>query len=259
MNQLISDTMVITKRNLIRVVRTPQLLFFNSVQPVMFVLLFRYVFGGAIPVPGFEGRYVDYLIPGILVQTSLFGGAGTAVGLAEDLSKGIVDRFRSLPMSRSAVLAGRALSDVVRNFFVLVLMLVVGTLVGFRFHNGFFPALLAVVLLLGFGFAFSWFFALIALLVKDPETAQVAGFLPVFPLTFAASTFVPIASMPGWLQAFARVQPVTQMVNATRSLTQGVIPPSTVPALKPVLYSLAYIVGITVVFAGLSIRRYRKG
>ena len=256
---LLSDTIVMAQRNLVRIVRTPQLLVFNSIQPVMFVLLFRFVFGGAIAAKGFEGRYVDYLMPGILVQTSLFGGAGTAVGLAEDMSKGIVDRFRSLPMARSAVLGGRALADLVRSAFVLALMVAVGSLVGFRFHNGFLPGLAAMGLVLAFGFAFSWFFALIGLVVKEPETAQVAGFLPIFPLTFAASTFVPIQSMPGWLQVFARNQPVSHMVNAVRSLTQGVFPPTTVAPAKPVALALIWIVVITAVMATLAIKRYRAG
>jgi len=246
-----TDAIVVAKRNLLRIVRTPQLLVFSTIQPVMFVLLFRYVFGGSIKIPGV--RFVDYLMPGIFVQTVVFGGASTAVGLAEDMSKGIIDRFRSLPMARSAVLAGRTLADVVRNVFVVGLMIVVGLLVGFRFHNGFVPAVGAVGLALLFGFAFAWFFALIGLSVKDPETAQVAGFLPIFPLVFASSVFTQISSMPGWLQAFAKVQPITVTTNAVRAMTQGGA------IARPLVESLAWIVGLLVVLAPAAVARYRKG
>jgi ABC-2 type transport system permease protein/oleandomycin transport system permease protein len=248
-----SDSLVVAKRNLIRMVRTPQLIFFNSVQPVMFVLLFRYVFGGAINT---GGAYVNYLIPGILVQTSLFGGAGTALGLSEDMSKGIVDRFRSLPMARSAVLTGRVVADVVRNLFVILLMIVVGVLVGFRFNNGFLPSIGAIALLALFGMAFCWMFALIGLSVRDPESAQIASFLPVFPLTFAASTFVPLSSMPTWLQAFARNQPVSHAVNAVRSLTQGDIPG--VNLANEFVLTLVWSAGIALAFSLLAVRKYRR-
>ena len=254
MPRTITDSIVVTKRNLIRMRRLPEAIFFNSVQPVMFVLLFRYVFGGAINT---GGEYVNFLIPGILVQTSLFGGAGTAIGLNEDMGKGIIDRFRSLPMARSAVLMGRILADVARNVFVVLLMLAVGTAVGFRFNNGFFPAIAAIAVLLLFGMAFSWMFALVGLSVKTAESAQIASFLPVFPLTFAASTFVPLDSMPGWLQVFARNQPVSHAVNAVRKLTQG----SAVQGINlaaEVWLTLAWSGGITIVFATLAIRKYRK-
>jgi ABC-2 type transport system permease protein/oleandomycin transport system permease protein len=188
----------------------------------------------------------------------LFSGAGTAFGLAEDISKGIIDRFRSLPMARSAVLAGRVLSDMVRTLFTTLLMVGVGMLVGFRFHNGFIHGVFAIALVMLFAFAFSWFFALIGLVVKNIESVEIASFTPIFPLTFAASTFVPVQGMPGWLQAFAKAQPISQVVNATRTLTQGVRPPTTQAAGRPVLYSLLWIVAITVVFAGLAIRRYQK-
>ena len=253
-SRMVTDSIVVTKRNLIRMRRLPEAIFFNSVQPVMFVLLFRYVFGGAINT---GGEYVNFLIPGILVQTSLFGGAGTAIGLNEDMGKGIIDRFRSLPMARSAVLMGRILADVARNVFVVLLMLAVGTAVGFRFNNGFFPAIAAIAVLLLFGMAFSWLFALVGLSVKTAESAQIASFLPVFPLTFAASTFVPLDSMPGWLQVFARNQPVSHAVNAVRKLTQG----SAVQGINlaaEVWLTLAWSGGITIVFATLAIRKYRK-
>jgi ABC transporter DrrB family efflux protein len=258
----LTDTVVIAKRNLTKVMRTPQLIFFNSVQPIMFTLLFRYVFGGSIPMPP-PWRYVDYLIPGIIVQTSLFGGAGTAIAMAEDIKGGIIDRFRSLPMSRAAVLSGRTFADVVRLLFVIALLFVVGMAVGFRFHNGVGPAVVAVVLCLLFGFAFLWFFAFIGMTVKDTETAQVAAFLPVFPLAFASSIFTQISTMPGWLQVFARNQPVTQCVNAVRALTQGhdrmvqLGYPESTSSL--VVKAVIWCVIIVAVFAPLAINRYRKG
>jgi ABC transporter DrrB family efflux protein len=277
-----TDTIIIAKRNLLRIVRTPQYLVFSSVQPVMFVLLFRYVFGGAIQSPGYQGHYADYLIPGLLVQLTLFGGAATAVGLAEDMQKGMVDRFRSLPMSRGAVLAGRTFADIARSLFVLILLLLVGMLVGFRFHNGLINGIAAVLLAVLFGFAFSWFFAYIGLKVKDPETAQVAGFLPIFPLVFAASTFTPIDTFPAPLRAFAKANPVTNAVNAIRALTQGSAPTQrfidsgsrVMPgadanqALRSlqqqadsgryVMYTLAWSAAIIAVFAFLAIRSYRN-
>ncbi|MDQ1366891.1 MAG: oleandomycin transport system permease protein [Acidimicrobiaceae bacterium] len=245
------DAMVIAKRNLIRIARTPQLLVFATIQPVMFVLLFRYVFGGSINVPGIS--YVDYLIPGIIVQTVVFGATSTAVGLSQDMSNGIIDRFRSLPMSRSAVLAGRTIADLVRNVFVVLLMVVVGTAVGFRFHNGFIPAVVAIFVALLLGYCLSWVFALIGLSVPDPESAQLAGFLPIFPLVFASSVFTSVKSMPGWLQAFAKVQPITRAANAVRALTEG--GPIATDLTWTILWSLA----ILAVFAPLAVRRYRKG
>lgn len=245
-----ADAAAITKRNVLRLLRTPQLLAFSTIQPVMFVLLFRYVFGGAIPVRGFS--YVDYLMPGIFVQTTLFGGAGTAVGLSQDLQGGIVDRFKSLPMARSAVLAGRTFADLVRNVGVLFLMVVVGMLVGFRFHGGFLGGAAAMALVLAFGYAFSWVFAVVGLMVKDPETAQVAGFIPLFPFVFASSAFVPVSTMPSWLQGFANVQPVSVTVNAVRALTEGG------QTWHWVWQSVAWTVAILAVFIPLAVRRYRK-
>jgi ABC-2 type transport system permease protein/oleandomycin transport system permease protein len=253
-NSVVTDSLIVAKRNLLRMVRTPQLVFFNSIQPVMFVLLFRYVFGGAINT---GGSYVNYLIPGVLVQTTMFGGAGTSIGLNEDLSKGIIDRFRSLPMARSAVLTGRVLADMVRNLFVILLMLGVGSAVGFRFNNGLLAGLASVGVLMVFGAAFLWFFALMGLSVKDAESAQIASFLPIFPLTFAASTFVPLKSMPKWLQAFARNQPISHAVNAVRKLTQGSRIPD-VNLTHEVVVTLVWSAGITIVFAVLAIRKYRR-
>ena len=246
----VTDAAAVTRRNLYRYIRVPTLLLFSTIQPVMFVLLFTYVFGGAIQVPGVD--YVDYLMAGILAQTVIFGSTQTGVGLAEDMSRGMIDRFRSLPMARSAVLAGRTLSDTVRNLFVVALMLVVGTLVGFRFHAGPVAAVGAVALALAFGLAFSWISAFIGLSVRDVESAQAAGFVWVFPLVFASSAFVPTESMPGWLRAFTQVNPVTITVNALRALTLGG------PVTRPLLQSLAWIGGILLVFVPLAVNRYRR-
>jgi ABC transporter DrrB family efflux protein len=243
--------MVIARRNLIGIARTPQLLVFATIQPILFVLLFRYVFGGAIDVPGVS--YVDYLIPGIIVQTVVFGATSTAVGLSEDMSKGIIDRFRSLPMSRAAVLGGRTIADLVRNVFVVLLMIAVGTAVGFRFHNGFLPAVAAVFVALLLGYCLSWVFAFIGLTVADPESAQLAGFLPIFPLVFASSVFTSTESMPGWLQAFAKVQPITRAADTVRALTQGG------PVAANLIWTLLWSIAILTVFAPLAVRRYRRG
>jgi ABC-2 type transport system permease protein/oleandomycin transport system permease protein len=215
----------------------------------MFVLLFRYVFGGSITVPGTS--YVDYLIPGVIVQTVVFGATSTAVGISQDMSNGIIDRFKSLPMARSAVLAGRTIADLVRNMFVVGLMIVVGTAVGFRFHNGFVPAIAAVLVALLLGYCLSWVFALIGLSVPDPETAQLAGFLPIFPLVFASSVFTSIEFMPGWLQSFAKVQPITRATNTVRALTQGG------PITRDLLWTIGWSLATLTVFALLAVRRYR--
>lgn len=262
----LTHTGVITKRNTLRVVRLPQLLLFSTIQPVMFLLLFNYVFGGAISIGGPGGsvsgsdNYINWLIPGILVQTAVFGATATALGLTEDLGAGVIDRFRSLPMARSAVLAGRTIADLVRNTFVNGLMLVVGFLMGWRFEQGVARMLLGVALALLFGYAFSWVMATIGLLAKTPETAQSAGFLPIFPLVFASSVFVPTASMPAWLRVFAENQPVSVIANAVRSL---MIPEQALPFLDLdqgtlIWQSFAWIVGIVAVFAPLAVRQYRR-
>jgi len=245
---VLADTAVITRRNLKRIMRTPRLLAVSSVQPVLFVLLFRYVFGGAIHAGG--ASYVDYLLPGIMVTAALFG-ATTSVAMAADMSGGMIDRFRSLPMARTAVLAGRCVADVTRSVIVVVLVLVVGTLTGFRFHGGALPALGAVGLVLAFGFAFTWLYALVGLLVGDPETAQLAAFIPVFLLIFASSVFVPVATMPGWLQAFAKVQPVTVTVNTVRALAEGG------GTAHWAWQSGCWIAGFIAVFGALAVARYR--
>ena len=250
----VSDAFTVTGRNLITYTRLPQLLVFSTIQPVMFVLLFAYVFGGAIQT---QGDYIQYLIPGIMVQTVAFGSTQTGVGLADDLGKGIIDRFRSLPMARSAVLAGRTMSDAVRNTFVILLMLGVGTLIGFRVQTGVFSAMAAVALAVFFGFAFSWISAMIGMSVGNVETAQVSGFIWIFPLVFASSVFVPVETMPSWLQAFAEVQPITLTVNALRGLLLGAEAVGG-SVTDYVLGALAWCFAILAVFMPLAVRRYRR-
>lgn len=249
----ILDTAQIIKRNVKRNFRIPQLLVFSSIQPVIFLLLFNFVFGGAVGGQGPE-KYINYLLPGILAQTAMFGAIQTGVGLAEDLKKGVIDRLRSLPIARSAVLTGRTLADAVRNLFVITLMLTVGSILGFRFTEGPVMAVAAVGLMLAFAFAFSWISGFVGLLLKDSETVQVAGFLWVFPLVFASSVFVPVDTMPSWLQAFARNQPVTQVVNAVRHLVRG----SVENGGQYVWHTLIWIIAIIAVFAPLAVWRYRK-
>ncbi len=250
----VNDTLVMAWRNLIRYTRLPQLLVFSTIQPVMFVLLFAFVFGGAIETPGTS--YINYLIPGILIQSVLFGASQTTVGLAEDLSKGMVDRFRSLPMARGAVLAGRTLADSARNVFVVLLMLVVSSIIGFRFEGSILQAVGAVALVVFFGFAFSWISALIGLLVRDPESADAAGFVWIFPLVFASSAFVPVQTMPGWLRTFAEVQPISVTVDAVRYLTSGGAAPGA--ASDDVLWACLWALGILAVFVPLAVAQYRR-
>lgn len=215
----ISDAIVMTRRNLTYYVRQPQLVVFASIQPIMFLLLFVYVFGGAIA--GSNDSYVQYVLPGILVQSAVFGATQTTIGLTDDLSKGMIDRFRAMPMSRGAVLAGRTIADAMRALFSITIMILVGTLIGFRFENGFINGLLAIGLAVLFSYAFTWISALIGLLVRNPEAAQVAGFIWVFPLVFASSVFVPTTSMPDWLRSFAENQPISQVANGMRYLFSG--------------------------------------
>ncbi len=213
---IFGDSWVMTVRLIKQIVRVPDLLVFSIIQPVLFVLLFRYVFGGSIDVGGPQSDYVDYLMPGIFVQTLLFNGAATGIGMADDLQKGLFDRFRSLPMSRAAMLLGRALSDLIRATLIFLIMLGVGMLTGFRFSGGFWGAIAGTVVMLAFTFAFSWIGILIGLTVKTVEAAQSGGFIWLFPLTFASSAFVRTDSMPSWLQGFANVNPVTVEVNTVR-------------------------------------------
>jgi len=247
--RLVTDTLIIAERNLIRLPRAPELLLAFTVQPIMFVLLFRYVFGGAIktPIP-----YVEFLIPGMIVQNIAFGGFVTAIGLNEDVHKGLIDRFRSLPMARPAVLAGRTLSDIVTNTLSMGVLVGTGVIIGFSFQSDVAHVLAGVALLLLFGYAFSWFFAWIGLLVSSPESANSVGFIAVFPLTFISSAFVPVASMPTVLQDFAKVNPFTITVDAMRSLWLGL--PAGNNVWEAVLWSLA----IVAVFAPLAVARYRR-
>ena len=246
----VSDTLVLAKRSFLRIPRQPDLLVGFTIQPVMFVLLFVYVLGGAIATPGFD--YVDFLMPGILVQSMAFGGFVTALGLAEDLKKGLIDRFRSLPMARSAVLTGRTLADVATNVIQLVVMLAVGLVVGFRFSSSVPEVVAGIVLLLLIGYAFSWVFAFIGLVSSSPEAANAYGFTIIFPLTFVSSAFVPVQSMPSWLQPFAEHNPVTAMVDAVRALFLGI------PAGNSVWLAVAWSFALIAVFGGLSSWRYRR-
>jgi ABC-2 type transport system permease protein len=246
----VSDTLVLAKRSLLRIPRQPDLLVGFTVQPILFVLLFVYVFGGAIQTPGFD--YVDFLMPGIIVQSICFGGFVTALGLSDDLKKGLMDRFRSLPMTRSALLTGRTLGDVVTNVFQLIVMLVVGLLVGFNFSGSVGGAIAGIALCLLIGYAFSWVFAFIGLTASSPEAANAYGFTILFPLTFVSSAFVPVDSMPSWLQPIAEHNPFTYMVNAVRALFLGT------PAGNDVWLALLWTIAIIVVFAPLSAWRYRR-
>ncbi len=249
---VVRDTLAIAWRNLIGYRRVPQLLVFSTIQPVIFVLMFRYVFGGAIDVPG-PVTYVDFLMPGIFVQTVVFGAIATAIGLGADVKSGLMERFHALPMSRSAVLTGRTLADLSRNVFVVILMMVVGFLVGWRVHTNVPSLLLAAGLVLLFGYSMSWIFATVGLAVGDPEAAQAAAFPVLAPLVFASSAFVPVETMPGWLQAFANHQPVSATASAVRALTIGGEPTAT-----HVWQAIAWCAGILVVFAPIAVRLYRR-
>ena len=251
----LSDMRVMTWRYLLQWTRLPAGIVFSTIQPVMFVLLFRYVFGGAIHPP--RVNYVNYLMPGIFLQTAAFGSIGTAMGLAEDVSRGMIDRFRSLPMAHSAVLVGRIAADTVRNVFVVGLLIAVGYAVGFRFSNGVGAAIGMVALALLVGLAFCLISACIGLGLRDAEAVQSFGLIWMFPLTFASSAFVPVATMPSGLRAFAEHQPVTAFVDALRdmALGSGVTGQSTA---HDVWLSLAWIAGIVAVFGPLAVRIYRR-
>ena len=245
-----ADTAVIAKRNLLRIPRQPDLLISFTVQPIMFLLLFAYVFGGAIQTPGFD--YIDFLLPGIIAQSMTFGGFVTAIGLTDDLRKGLIDRFRSLPMARSAVLAGRTLADVATNAFQLGLMLVVGVLIGFDFNSNVLKVIGGILLMLLFGYAFSWVFAFIGLRSASPESAQALGFVAIFPITFASSAFAPPESMPKWLEVFAENNPFSTIVDALRHLWVGA------PAGNDVWGAVAWSVGLTLLFSWLAVSGYRR-
>jgi ABC transporter DrrB family efflux protein len=240
----------VAKRNLLRIVRTPRLLVISLIQPTLLLVLFRYVLGGAIRLP--QGHYVDYVVPAVFLEAVLIGGMTTSIGLAEDIQSGIVDRFRSLPMARSAVLAGRTLADLSRNVLALAVMVVLGLVVGFRFHTSVLGALAGLGVVLVFGYSFSWMYAAIGLATKDPETAQVAGILPFFILMFASNAIVPVNTMPGWLQAFARNQPLSVTVATVRALMEGG------PAAHWLWQTLAWAAAIFVVFFMLALHLYRN-
>jgi ABC transporter DrrB family efflux protein len=250
MRRLAIDTAIMAERNLIRLPRKPELLIAFTIQPIMFLLLFRYVFGGAIQTGGVP--YVEFLVPGIVVQNIAFGGFVTALGLNEDVHKGLIDRFRSLPMARPAVLAGRTLSDVVTNLISLTILVLTGLVIGFSFHTSVLQVVAGFALLLFFGYAFSWVFAFVGLLTSTPEAANSVAFIAVFPLTFISSAFVPVASMPSALQAFANINPFTIVVDAMRSLWIGT------PAHNSVWGSVVWTVVILVAFAPLAVARYRR-
>jgi ABC-2 type transport system permease protein len=247
----VSDTLVLAKRNLIRIPRQPDLLIAYTIQPVMFVLLFVYVFGGAIDSGGFD--YVDFLMPGIIVQSIAFGGFVTALGLSEDVKKGLIDRFRSLPMSRAAVLLGRTASDILLNCLSIVVLFAVGFAAGFGFIGATAGEIvLGIVLLLCMGYAFSWIFALVGLFSSTPETANSIGFTLIFPLTFASSMFVPASTMPDGLRQFAEANPFTTFADALRSLWLDT------PAHSDVWMSFVWIAVLLAIFAPLAVARYKQ-
>jgi ABC transporter DrrB family efflux protein len=249
---MVSDTLVLAQRNLLRIARQPDLLTAFTVQPIMFVLLFVYVFGGAIQVPPEFDGYADFLIPGIVIQNVAFGGFATALGLADDLNRGLIDRFRSLPMARAAVLAGRTVADIATNLRSLVIVVIVGLIVGFGFNESVPSVVLGFILVLMIGYAFSWVFAYIGLVSSSPESANAFGFMAIFPLTFISSAFVPPDSMPAVLEAFAEANPITTFVDALRSLWQGT------PAGTDVWAAFVWTIGITIVFALISTAKYRR-
>ena len=247
----VSDTLTITRRNLLVWMRVPAYLVFTVIQPVMFVLMFRYVFGGAIPV-NVPGGYVNFLMPGIIAQTAAFATFGTAIALAIELKKGVIDRLRSMPMARSAVLAGRLVADTGRMTVTILIIIGVGYAVGFRFTNGVVPAVAMVLLAIVFGVAICCIAAYTGLAIGDEESVQAFGLIWLFPVTFVSSAFVPIATMPGWLQAFANNQPMTYVVNTMRALAIGG------PVEASLWKSLVWLAGIFVVFLPLAVRAYRR-
>jgi ABC transporter DrrB family efflux protein len=247
----VTDTLTITRRNLLVWMRVPAYLVFTVIQPVIFVLMFRYVFGGAIPV-NVPGGYVNFLIPGIVAQTAAFASFGTAIALAMELKKGVIDRLRSMPMARSAVLAGRLVADTGRMTVTILIIIGVGYAVGFRFLNGFVAAVAMILLAIVFGVAICCISAFTGLAIGDEESVQAFGLIWLFPLTFLSSAFVPIETMPGWLQAFANNQPVTYVVDTMRALALGG------PVAANLWKSLAWLAGIFIVFLPLAVRAYRR-
>jgi ABC-2 type transport system permease protein len=256
----VADAAVIAKRNVIKITRVPEVLVFVLLSPIMFVLLFAFVFGNSIDIPG--SNYREFLIAGIFAQTVLFGATFTGAGIAEDMQKGIINRFRSLPMARSAVLAGRTASDVIYNSLSLTIMAITGLLVGWRIRGSVLDTVLAFMLLLLFAYAVSWIMAYVALLVPSPEVINNASFMIIFPLTFVANTFVPAQDLPGPLQTFAEWNPVSTVTQAARELFGNIPPdapePSAWPLQNPVIYTLMWIVIIIAVFAPLAVGRYKR-
>jgi ABC transporter DrrB family efflux protein len=258
----LTHTGVITRRNLLVNVRLPDVLILSTIQPVVFMLMFLFVFGGAIQAAlpaAAKGEYIYWLIPGILAQSAVFGSAPTAYGLNNDRTKGVLDRFRSLPMARSAVLTGRTLSDLIRSSFILGLQLAVGVALGFRWHNGNSGLLAAIGVALAFGYACSWLMAYIGLTIQNSEAIQAAVYLVVFPMTLTSSVFLPTQTMPGWLQTFAEHQPITVVANALRGLTlgQGALPAGHTVAGETLL-ALAWTAAMLAVFVPLAVRAYRR-
>lgn len=257
-----SDSLTIAKRNVIKIKRVPDVLIFSTLSPIMFVLLFAYIFGSAIEVPGMSGGYREFLIAGIFAQSVVFGATFTGLGLAEDMQKGIIDRFRSLPMAPSAVLVGRTISDVVINVVSLVVMSLTGYVVGWRIRGSLLDALLAFVLLLLFAYAISWIMAVVGLLVRAPEVFNNASFMVIFPLTFLANTFVPLENLPTALRIFAEWNPVSAVTQATRDLfgnTSPLAPKSDAWSMQhPVVTTLAWVVIILLVFIPLALRQYKR-
>ncbi len=247
----ISDALIVSKRDLLVWLRVPAFIFFTIIQPVMFVLLFRYVFGGAISV-SVPGGYVDYLMPGIIAQSAAFASFGTAIGLAKEIQLGVIDRFRSMPMARSAVLLGRLIADTIRLVVTVIVILLVGFAVGFRFHNGVGAGILMLILGAVFGVAICCVSAYCGLAFKNEETVQSFGLAWLFPLTFVSSAFVPVNSMPGWLQVFAKHQPVTIVINEMRSLALGG------PAIRGGIESVLWLIAIIAVFIPLAVSSYRR-
>ncbi len=248
---LLRDSWTEATRHMRALPRNPELLLFATIQPIMFVVLFVYVFGGSIQVSGYSD-YKQYLLPGIFAQTVLFNSSFTGVGLADDVSKGLIDRLRSLPMYPSAVLIGRTISDILRNVITFAVMLLVAFAVGFRIEGSLAEAALATLLLFGFSYAFSWIAACVGLAVKSVEAANSAGFVWMFPLTFVSSAFVDTANLPGWLQGVADANPFTYVTNATRALYNGRSPGS------DLWFSIAWAVGLTLVFAYVAARRFSR-
>ena len=259
---LVHDGLVVTKRNLIQTLRVPESVFFSLVQPVIFVIMFAYVFGGAIPIAPGAGpdAYREYLVPGIFAQTVAFAAASSTIGLAEDMHKGIVDRFRSLPMAASAVLFGRTAADAARQVLVLFVLSITGLVVGWRIHNGFVDALEAYLLLLLFAYTVSWVGSWVGLHMPNPETANTAGLIWLFPLTFLSNLFVPITGMPPGIKFIAEWNPISSLALACRQLFGNPtgIPSDAWSLQNPVLYTVLSCVVIIAIFAPLAVRHYRR-